>query len=72
LAGGFLGFLAGFMQQLLATGAWTLPSWSAVVAQWGIKAAASAAGISIFGFAWVFLLLRPRGLRRRRQLAFQL
>eukprot|EP00980_Cylindrotheca_fusiformis_P027851 scaffold22560_cov135-Cylindrotheca_fusiformis.AAC.62 len=72
LAGGFLGFLAGFLQQLLATGAWTIPSWSALVAEWGIKAAASATGISIFGSIWMLLVLRPKKLRQKRQMAFQL
>jgi uncharacterized membrane protein YheB (UPF0754 family) len=71
LSGGFLGFLAGFIQQLFAVGAWKIPSWSGLVAQWGLKAAASAVGISIFGFGWIFLLLRPKGLRRRH-LSFQL
>lgn len=70
LAGGFLGFLAGFIQQLFATGAWTIPSWSTMVAKWGLKAAASAVGISFFGFSWLFLLLRPTN--RPRRLSFKL
>lgn len=69
LAGGFLGFLAGFVQQLFATGAWVIPSWSTMVAQWGLKAAASAVGISFFGAWWLFLLLRPTN---RRRISFQL
>ena len=70
LAGGFLGFLAGFIQQLFATGAWTIPSWSTMVAKWGLKAAASAVGISFFGLSWLFLLLRPTN--RPRRLSFKL
>ena len=70
LAGGFLGFLAGFIQQLFATGAWTIPSWSTMVAKWGLKAAASAVGITFFGFSWLFLLLRPTN--RPRRLSFKL
>mmetsp|Transcript_31485 Transcript_31485/g.46446 ORF Transcript_31485/g.46446 Transcript_31485/m.46446 type:complete len:549 (+) Transcript_31485:153-1799(+) len=32
LAGGFLGFSAGFIQQLLSTGVWSLPTWSSLFA----------------------------------------
>ena len=73
LAGGFLGFLAGFIQQLFTVGKLTLPSWSAMVAQWGLKAVGSAAGMTILGIAWMVFFVFSRPSRQRwRHFSLQL
>lgn len=65
LAGGFLGFSAGFIQQLLSTGAWSLSAWSSLFAVTAystvfvqnIKKIALIGGV-VLGMRWIPPLLQ--------------